>query len=1031
MKLTPETVRKNTSRYYDSLKRYTNLKATTESTTEQAFKRLLDDLGHSLNLTLIKVSESVTAKSRIIPDGIIVNEFNRRMGYWEAKDTKDDLKDEILKKIDKGYPLKNTIFEDTKTAILYQDGLKVLQIKMQDEADLTKLLVQFFNYSEPIVEEFRAAIRQFQADIPGVAAGLAELITKEKTQNPDFKAAVTTFLDVCSASFHADVSDNDIEDMLIQHLLTERIFRRVFDNPEFVSRNVIAVQLEKLVSVLTQKSFNRGAFFKSIDFFYQAIENQAAQIEDFSEKQGFLNTIYEIFFQSYSKKNADKNGIVYTPQPLVRFMVRFTDRLLKAEFGLSLSDKGVNIIDPCTGTGNFVMEILRNISPEALPHKYKKEIFCNEIMLLPYYIASVNIEYYYYQTTGQYKSFDNIVFTDTLELIEDKRQQKGQQGMLDLGMVMNEANTERAKRQLNSPLFVIIGNPPYDAVGNETQNRAYKIKRNEVIHNLVEQTYAKASKATLKRSLYDPYVKFFRWATNRLNRENGIVCFVTNNSFMNGICFDGMRQLLLQDYHHIYHFDLGGDVKDNPKLSGSKHNVFGIQEGVGITFLVRHSKLTDHQLFYHSLDTFLTKEEKYEILENLIETCPKIIDIDWKKGDLDSNRSYVFDDESREKSTEYNTFVPLYTDDHKGIFHEKYPGINTARTEWVFDFTKEGLTEKLNTTIDFYNQEIERLETHIKNTKGFDRKQFNLDNFVERDDSKIKWSRDLLQRKLSNCKTAIFDKTKIVEALPRPFIKKYLYYDSIFIDSPSKYGDLQKVDNQFICINGLGQQKAFSCLLTNLYPEFQTVFNCQTFPLVYVEKVKLTTSDGDKIEYRPKSNITAFGRQVFGGTDEAIFYYVYGILHHAGFRAKFENLLKTTAPRVPVVKEHFEAISDIGRSLAELHLHFEQAERRTLCPDEATEKRLDNDNTIPDWSIDKMRIKDNILRYNAQRSYILPPQAFGYEVNGRTPVEWIVDQYRDIDPEDDSVLALIERCITTISQSKTLIDQLYALCPTW
>ena len=345
MKATLDLIKKYTPRYYSSLEKYTKLHATGESTTEQAFKSLLDHIADDLNLTLIKVSESVSRKGRIIPDGIIVNEFNRRIGYWEAKDTDDDLRNEILKKVEKGYPLVNSIFEDTKTAYLYQDNLMVLKINLKDEAQIQQLLFQFFNYNEPILEQFRRAIEEFKNNIPQIAEGLLGIIQKAKKESKEFNQAVKTFLAVCSASFHSDVSESEIEDMLIQHLITERIFRKVFDNPQFVNNNVIAVQLEKLIEILTKNRFDRIKFFKSIDFFYQAIEEEAANIDDFSEKQGFLNTIYEIFFQSYSKKNADKNGIVYTPQAIVRFMVKFTDRLLQSEFGLSLSAEGVNIID--------------------------------------------------------------------------------------------------------------------------------------------------------------------------------------------------------------------------------------------------------------------------------------------------------------------------------------------------------------------------------------------------------------------------------------------------------------------------------------------------------------------------------------------------------------------------------------------------------------------------------------------------------------------------------------------------------------
>jgi predicted helicase len=370
--------------------------------------------------------------------------------------------------------------------------------------------------------------------------------------------------------------------MLVQHIQTERLFRTVFDDSDFTNRNVIAAEIEKVIRALTSRSFNRSAFLKRLDYFYVAIEAAAQTIDDFAQKQTFLNTVYERFFQGFSKDQADTHGIVYTPQPIVDFMVASVDEVLQQEFGLSLSSEGVQILDPATGTGNFIVNILRRINRRDLRRKYHTELFANEIMLLPYYIASLNIEHAYYDLTGEYEPFEGICFTDTLDLADAQQ--------LSL---FAEENTERVQRQKDAEITVVIGNPPYN-VGQMSENENNKNRRYKVVDRHIREAYAAGSRATLKNQLYDAYVKFFRWATDRLQGRDGIVCFVSNNSFVDQLAFDGMRKHLLQDFNHIYHLDLHGNVRKNPKLSGTTHNVFGIQVGVGITIAIRNSSKSVH-----------------------------------------------------------------------------------------------------------------------------------------------------------------------------------------------------------------------------------------------------------------------------------------------------------------------------------------------------------------------------------------------------------------------------------------------------
>jgi predicted helicase len=381
--------------------------------------------------------------------------------------------------------------------------------------------------------------------------------------------AFDDFLALCRQSINPNLSAQAVEEMLIQHLLTERIFRTVFNNPDFTRRNAIASEIEKVIDALTSQSFSRDGFLQSLDRFYKAIDSTAKTIDDFSQKQQFLNTVYEKFFQGFSVKVADTHGIVYTPQPIVNFMVRSVEDILQKEFGKSLSSPDVHILDPFVGTGNFIVHIMQAIKKTALAQKYHNELHCNEVMLLPYYIASMNIEHEFYELTGSYEPFEGICLVDTFELAESKQ----------ISFFSTE-NTARVEKQKRTPLFVIIGNPPYNA-NQQNENDDNKNRKYKVMDRRVAETYAKDSKATNKNALSDPYVKAIRWASDKIrDTGEGIVALVTNNSFIEDRPFDGLRKDLEREFDAIYVLDLGGNVRRNPKLSGTMHNVFGIQVGL-------------------------------------------------------------------------------------------------------------------------------------------------------------------------------------------------------------------------------------------------------------------------------------------------------------------------------------------------------------------------------------------------------------------------------------------------------------------
>jgi predicted helicase len=570
--------------YYQSLKEYSARKVTHEGAVETAFQRLLDTCAHTRGWHLIPKQPLKVAKSKhaIAPDGTLRDLFNARCGFWEAKDTHDDLDVEISKKLAKGYPTSNTIFEDTRQAVLYQGGQERNRFDLADPKQLANLLNDFFSYTEPEIESFHTAVEEFKEAVPDLARKLVAIIATAHERDSEFKSAFAEFFALCQQTLNPNISQAAVDEMLVQHLLTERLIRKVFENSEFTRRNVIAAEIEKVIAALVKRSFDRDQFLKSLDRFYHAIEQAAHTLEDFSEKQQFLNTVYERFFQGYSVKVADTHGIVYTPQAIVDFMCASVEEVLKTEFGLTLGSKSVNILDPCTGTGNFIVNLIRRIPKRDLPRMYKEQLFANEVMLLPYYIAALNIEHAYFEITGEYQGFEGLCFVDTLDLVEE-------QGHFSF---MTEANTARVERQKRTPITVVIGNPPYN-VGQLNENDNNKNRKYPVIEKRIKETFAKDSNATSVSKLNDPYVKFFRWAIDRLERRNGIVCLITNNSFVEQIAFDGMRKHLVQEFTNLYHVQLEGNVRQHPKLSGTRYNVFGIQVGVGITVAVRNTARSD------------------------------------------------------------------------------------------------------------------------------------------------------------------------------------------------------------------------------------------------------------------------------------------------------------------------------------------------------------------------------------------------------------------------------------------------------
>jgi predicted helicase len=815
--------------YYQTLKDYREHDVGHETALRSAFQNLLAEIAKTRHWLLVPEQSNRSGGKRVVPDGTLIDDHYLHRGYWEAKDTDDKLDEEIAKKIKKGYPLSNIIFEDTRQAVLFQGKREALRVDLTHPQNLADLLNLFFDYTEPEIEDFAKAVEEFKDRVPDLARGLADKIKIAHRDNLRFQAAFASFFALCQTALNPNISQAAVDEMLVQHLLTERLFRKIFDNPEFTRRNVIAAEVETVIDALVSKSFNRDDFQKSLDRFYVAIENAAHTMPEFSDKQHFLNTVYERFFQGYSVKTADTHGIVYTPQAIVDFMCASVAEVLQSEFGKSLGDAGVNILDPCTGTGNFIVNLLRRIPKRDLPRMYRQQLFANEVMLLPYYIAALNIEHAYYELTGEYEPFEGLCFVDTLELAEDEQKHFS---------FMTEVNTARVQRQKRTPITVIIGNPPYN-VGQLSENDNNKNRKYAVIEKRIRETYSKDSAATNKNALSDAYVKFFRWAVDRLEGREGIVCLVTNNSFVDQIAFDAMRKHLLQDFTLLYHLHLEGNVRHNPKLAGTTYNVFGIQVGVGITIAVRSRREAEHCLYFHRIDKNLRREEKLTWLAQR----GTLSGIEWKRLQPDKRQTWIVP----ENADQFAAFLLIGSKDSKSaksqseetIFKLYGRGVATCRDDIVYDFKRDELTSRIQVFVDDYNTEVDRYKRSPA--------EVNVDDFVKYE--KIKWSRDL-KLDLQRGNYAVFDEGKIRKCLYRPFCERWLFFDRILNEEVYVFPRISpspatESDNRLIALTDLGSEKPFMLLISKSITDMHLVgagASCQCFPFYIYDEDAATAA---------------------------------------------------------------------------------------------------------------------------------------------------------------------------------------------
>ncbi|MFY9674805.1 MAG: type ISP restriction/modification enzyme, partial [Terriglobales bacterium] len=743
-----------------------------------------------------------------------------------------------------------------------------------------------------------------------------------------------------------------------------------------------------------------------------------------------------------------------------------------------LSDKGVHILDPFVGTGNFIIRIMQDIKTTALPYKYENELHCNEVMLLPYYIASMNIEHAYFERTGEYSAFPGICLVDTFELAEAEQASLG---------FMTEENAQRVKRQKESPIFVIIGNPPYNAQQLD-ENDNNKNRKYPALDRRVSESYAADSAASSLTKLRDPYVKAIRWATDRLGKE-GIVCFVSNNSFVDQIAFDGVRHHLAEDFQSIYVLDLGGNVRKNPKLSGTTHNVFGIQVGVSIEFLVKGGSSSKAQkrprINYADVEAFWRKEEKYKFLDR----HESVSEIEWTALKPDGKDTWL----TQGMRSEFERFLPLANPKKSAaspssVFLLYSLGVNTNRDAWAYNFNAEALAGNVRASIEFYNEEAGR---YIHSGRPSD-----LDSFVRYDESRISWSRDLKQD-LRRGRKAEFHETNIRKSTYRPYCQQFLFFDRVFNEEVYLFHQIFPLrDSENVVIwEKIGTESPHYTIALNTIPNLMPQGGSQCFPFyTYAE-------DGTQ----RRENITDWALEQFRShyngpsiTKWDIFHYIYAVLHHPEYRERYAANLRRELPRIPfasastldtpastlnvpdrtlnnchpersegsavppvaekmqiprsarddkqqeegtansvpsVVKdfEVFRALAKAGQRLAEIHVHYEARPGYPLTKTEKPGEKLD-------YRVSKMKLsKDKTsLIYNQFLTLSgIPPETYEYRLGNRSALEWIVDQYQvstdkrsgivnDPNRPDDPeyILRLIGQVITVSLETVAIVNSL-------
>ena len=961
-----------------------------------------------------------------IPSGITAEEaLNNNEKYrvvWQilnALRSHDDRFDSLINKIeygvDYGKRIEIIIHDFPNRAKKKDEGAGIGEGAAGDDGesdpsrteDSTQLPLALDEFSKAILARIvkKCGTREYWEDWANDIAKIAQThITRItallKASGTKERKAFDDFLDEIRDDLNESITEADAIEMLAQHIITRPVFEALFKNYSFAKNNPVSIAMQKVLDALQEQQLDNEN--KSLEKFYQSVHMRAEGINDDSAKQKIIVQLYDKFFKNAFPRMTDRLGIVYTPVEVVDFIIHSINDVLQSEFGESLGSKGVHILDPFTGTGTFITRLLQSgvIKSDELEYKYKNEIHANEIVLLAYYIAAINIEAAYHGLVGgEYEPFEGICLTDTFQLYEKE----------DMVSRLLVDNTSRRQRQKALDIRVIMGNPPYSA-GQSSANDNNANVDYPSLDGEIRNSYAKFSTATNKNALYNSYIRAFRWATDRVG-ERGVVGFVTNAGWIDGNVTDGMRKCLEEEFSNIYVFHLRGNARTSGDIRRKeKDNVFGqgTRTPIAISILVKNPDSKDYgRIYFHDIGDYLTREEKLSIISDF-ESIKKLEEkVGWQE--IIPNKHYDWINQRDENFDFFMAIGGKKTGNEDNVFSFYTPGIMTSRDAWCYNASKIEVDANMRRMINYFNLEVDNfVKEYSKNP------DIRVEDVVSMDSTKISWSHSLREDVMA-VKKHTFNPDSLRLGIYRPFTLQWLYLNKSFNESMGqslKFFPRVDIKNLVITISGKGTTGGLSSLMVAYPPCYDLVNKSQCFPLKTYEKKE--TVDEDLFLYQSLED----GYQLNDGiTDEAlehftsaypaetiskedIFYYIYGLLHSEDYRERYADNLSKQLPRIPCVKKasDFWAFTQAGRELAELHVNFEEVE---MYPVTYKDKTLDLSRfTDIDFRVEKMRFggkgkeKDkSTVIYNSKITMTnIPLEAYEYVVNGKPALEWVMER---------------------------------------
>ena len=790
------------------------------------------------------------------------------------------------------------------------------------------------------------------------------------------------------------VSDAEIIEMLAQHLITKPVFDALFKDHSFAEHNPMSLAMQKVLDALNEHHLDKEA--DTLNSFYESVRMRAEGINTAEGKQSIILTLYDSFFKNAFPRMTEKLGIVYTPVEVVDFIIHSVNDVLKSEFGKTFADDNVHVLDPFTGTGTFINRLLQSglIPADRLTYKYKNEIHANEIVLLAYYIASINIETVYHDQMKtvnpdlEYAPFEGICLTDTFEMYEKD----------DLVSKVLVDNSARRKRQKDLDIRVIMGNPPYSA-GQESANDNNANVAYPHLDERIRTTYAVNSKATSTKNLMDSYIRAIRWASDRI-KDCGVIGFVTNAGYIDSNSTDGLRRCLADEFSSLYLYHLQGNSRRSAGELAKKEGagIFEIRTPVSIAILVKNPNVQQNgQIYFRKIEDYLSKKEKLEKISALV-SINGITAIDgWEKIIPDIHNDWV-----NQRDDSFGEFICIGNKKEKNslvLFSNYSLGVGTNRDAWVYQGNKKKLISNIKKTIKFYN--INLIESEQPKI----------------DVTQIGWSSSLVSR-FEGKRKLEFDPVNIRQSIYRPFQKQNLYFGGGLTHRVGQMPQIfptAEAENLIISVTGLGGKKGFSTIISNQILDLNSMdAGAQCFPLYLYEENTVQANDTDLFnqeesgstdeKYTRKDAINDAGLKHFHDayptetiSKEDIFYYVYGLLHSEDYRSRYADNLTKELPRIPCVKkaEDFWAFSKAGRDLAHWHLNYETVEpyKAKLDLGSKSLKQLeDKEFYVTKMKFPKKDQKDTVIYNNAITIREIPLEAYDYVVNGKSALEWVMER---------------------------------------